>query len=387
MILPRHTRPGKTAANRGNRRKYKIKHLLLNTRIAVIAAAAVIALATMIGATYAWSTANQSALGEMQSSANPGGRLHDDFDGQNRDIYVENFGTQNIFVRARLHEYMETGPGAGVKGEWDAEAARQNSTDKGAYLPAENNRATPLVPGSVIGDVSTWAVYTPGANQALRGYWALTTGGSKHYMPTFDKDPDSLRTDFSGTATWEEGSTHSYKTDNPVHGGVKGSADGSHSFWSTSPPPTKTDVAYLKNGEARTETHKACPTLEGEVVTAADWTAKRNSKPGPYWVIDTDGWAYWAQPLEPATATGLLLSEIKPKKEFAEDWYYALFAVCDMVSSSEIDMIRQSTDIKDGGKAVIDAAWIAPSKTPSQPYSPTKAPTATPRRTQDENRQ
>ena len=43
--------------------------------------------------------------------ANPGGRLHDDFSGPGgtKDIYVENFGSQPIYARVRLDEYMEIG--------------------------------------------------------------------------------------------------------------------------------------------------------------------------------------------------------------------------------------------------------------------------------------
>jgi len=37
---------------------------------------------------------------------NPGGRLHDDFNGtDDKNIYVENFGTQPIFARIMLKEY------------------------------------------------------------------------------------------------------------------------------------------------------------------------------------------------------------------------------------------------------------------------------------------
>ena len=48
---------------------------------------------------------------------------------------------------------------------------------------------------------------------------------------------------------------------------------------------------------------------------------------GPFWVYDTDGWAYWAQPIQPGTATGLLLDGITLQKEPDEDWYYGINVV------------------------------------------------------------
>ena len=78
-----------------------------------LAAAGAVALAAIIalGGTFAWQAISQTALNEAAATLNPGGRLHDDFDGRNKDVYVENFtddGTA-IFARVRLDEYMEIG--------------------------------------------------------------------------------------------------------------------------------------------------------------------------------------------------------------------------------------------------------------------------------------
>lgn len=48
---------------------------------------------------------------------------------------------------------------------------------------------------------------------------------------------------------------------------------------------------------------------------------------GNYWVYDTDGWAYWADAIEPGTATGLLLDGISQIKDTGDDWYYGINVV------------------------------------------------------------
>ena len=55
--------------------------------VGAVGLAAVIAL----GGTFAWQSISQQALNETMATINPGGRLHDDFNGSNKDVYVENF--------------------------------------------------------------------------------------------------------------------------------------------------------------------------------------------------------------------------------------------------------------------------------------------------------
>ena len=90
----------------------------------IFAAGIAAALALVIGltGTFAWQSISQQALNEAaQKYVNPGGRLHDDFNGTNKDVYVENFVSADdpagvpIYARIRLDEYMEIGTGAGLK--------------------------------------------------------------------------------------------------------------------------------------------------------------------------------------------------------------------------------------------------------------------------------
>ena len=89
--------------------------------VSAIAAVATSA-ALLLGGTLAWQSANQVALNEASDVINPGGRLHDDFDGENKDVYVENFtdpnnGGEDIFARIRLEEYFEIITNYGSKAE------------------------------------------------------------------------------------------------------------------------------------------------------------------------------------------------------------------------------------------------------------------------------
>ena len=95
-----------------------MKKKKLATSVAAVATAA----ALLLGGTFAWQSVNQTALNEGADTINPGGRLHDDFDGTNKDVFVENFtdpenGGQNIFARVRLEEYLEVVLNYGTPGQ------------------------------------------------------------------------------------------------------------------------------------------------------------------------------------------------------------------------------------------------------------------------------
>lgn len=83
--------------------------------------ATVMAISILTTGIFAWKSISKKALNEVKGSSNAGGRLHDDFNGSNKDVYVENFtdpkNGQPIYDRIRLREYMEYGKGAELKPE------------------------------------------------------------------------------------------------------------------------------------------------------------------------------------------------------------------------------------------------------------------------------
>jgi len=335
--------------------------------------ASLLALALIIGTltagTFAWNAISQSALNEAKAdNIMPGGRLHDDFNGTNKDVYVENYGTLPIYVRVQLSEYMEIGDGAGLKAGDTGYAAKT---------------AQSLMPSANINDPSTWSKIST-ANTQFTDYWTWTMGGQKAFMPTFDKDKTSLKTDITGLNTFGITSDeYQHNVSDPLHGGTNVfGKDGNHDQYAVG--DTETSIATYKDASKNgTETHTAQDTLPGSVITMAQWIAD-GSNPGPYWVVDTDGWAYWAQAIQPGTASGLLLNGISLNTEMDDNWYYGIFVNSDMASLNDVALLKDGTT---DGKNLIDIITQSNQKAaalayvdvtpPSTPYNAYDTPAIT----------
>ena len=286
---------------------------------AVVAAVLVVVIA--LTGTYAWRSISQTALNEAASGGNPGGRLHDDFNGSNKDIYVENFGDIPIFARIQLREYMETGKDAGI-----------NKDDP-------NRDATPVLAGTDINDISAWTVHTPGDSHASfhSEYWKWTLGGETVFMPTFNKNKDSLAADINGTFAGPDGDP---TTDNDRYGDYVNYTLGEQK---TGSAVYDADADEEDEGEAavegvdietREETHAAKATQNATVLSMAEWKAQGAPR-GKYWVYDTDGWAYWAEAIQPGEATGMLLDGIELQKNLT-DWYYAIKVTAQFATADDL---------------------------------------------------
>lgn len=416
-----------------NDRKKKLK-----SAVAVATAAAL-----LISGTFAWQSISQTALNQLYAVSNPGGRLHDDFDGVNKNVYVENFtdktGGLDIYARVKLTQYMEIGDNAG-----------QDLENDKRY---ENAGVTSVVDGAKYSDKSTWTPYF-GSNNAsgtktdlgedgtgivltnnnseLGKYFEWTVGGEVNYMPTFNKNKDSLVTDINGTLKgantldamtyYEENDTlngyYAYsdyvkwklsgdnedpKTENgvQVNGGSKSSMEG-FEIWDGDSDDSNdevigTETTYegmskkykaliegtaanikaqvegeelkgqikVKNTTVAGETttyskvkHEVTTTVkqDANVMSMATYTEKvaaaktaldkaesaykssqsksnetalneaktayNSAKTGNFWVYDTDGWAYWAAPIKPQTATTALLNDIGTIRSDLETKYF-----------------------------------------------------------------
>ena len=253
----------------------------------VIAATTVCIL--LVAGTFAWTNFSASIVNSFFGTGNsggneepgPGGTLHNDFEEglDYRDVYVENWGTEPLIVRIKLTEYMEIGEGAG----------NENGT--------ENNHAISIVDGASIDDPNTWTPFDgdigEGIHRSLNGfrnYWNWTMGGQKRFFPA----PVDLR------GTRDENGVDFVSTTGPV-----GNSDDL---------PT---VYRL--------------TLDAEVLSMAEWIT-RGRPLGHYWVVDVDGYSYWAAPLEPEEATGLLLHKVELNNRPIEDFYYAINVAAHMAT-------------------------------------------------------
>ena len=308
------------------------------TSVGAVAMAAVIAL----GGTFAWQSISQQALNEASAIVNPGGRLHDDFDGSNKDVYVENFtdavdGTP-IFARVRLDEYMELGTGAGT----------DRNLAEGEALTVSG--LTVVGQGAKINDKSTWTTRKPGGGSAFEEYYTWDMeGGKTVYMPTFNKNKDSLKADVNGTYDGKP------DTDIPYDDYVTYTVDQQI----TADATYDNDNNDVEDDGVRieSETHTAAETINGTVITMEEWAtrwaayqtalednpeadpADYNVK-GNFWVWDADGWAYWANPIEPGTATGLLLDGIELVNPPSDSFYYGINVVGQFVTADDIGYLN-----------------------------------------------
>ena len=301
------------------------------------------AAALLLTGTFAWRSISQKAKNEIMAETNPGGRLHDDFNGKNKDIYVENFTDEvegaPIFARVRLREYMEVGVGAG------------NLKDPDRDVQVIGNQTAQF------DNSSTWAIHQFGDNVSSTDHLVFhdyvtwdEDGGSTVYMPTFNKNKDSLLTDINGTLEGPDGyrpgdeldtydKYQDYKTYN-VGDTLQGNAiydadeDDDDEVGEDLIPDTVNGGVTVDGGSSAVdgvnyiltqETHEAKKTQDCTVISMEEWKAKDPwDQVGNYWVYDTDGWAYWAAPIMPNTATGLLLDGVSVTQTPDEEWYYAI---------------------------------------------------------------
>lgn len=289
-------------------------------KISIAVISTILALVLTFGSTMAWQSVNQIARNERLFTTYLGGRLHDDFDGQNKDVYVENYGDQPIVVRIMLKEFLEFGPDAG-----QTSGAERTSVDSHAVMQLPE----------------TWTVHTPVDDPAIchsnvHKYLTYKFGGETTYLPTFNKNQDSLVPDINGTfkKNFEDYVDYSKVTEpvvgNEVYDKDKNNEDEGAGAVEGVNITTKKGVK-----------HTTAQTLTSEVITMDKWIAPiseggKDSKPGPYWVYDADGWAYWAQPLEPQTATGLLLDEVTVENVPGENFYFGIDVICQCATLEDL---------------------------------------------------
>ena len=310
--------------------------------------ATALAVAIALTGTFAWQSISQQAKNEAMASVNPGGRLHDDFDGRNKDVYVENFTDPGdgapIFARVRLDEYMEIGAGAGLKTNDDGFAEK---------------KAQSLEVGAKIDDVTTWKTHVPNnPDNKFDDYWNWTTGGSTTFMPTFNKNKDSLAADINGTyeGTTPSDDTH-YDDYKAWQLGEQKTAD---AIYDADTNDTDEGEGALEGTsiEKKNETHTAKATGTATVKTMEEWLALPGEQQvGAYWVWDKDGWAYWAQAIQPGEATGLLLDGIELKSTLSDSWYYGINVVGQFVTADDLGQ-KDNTGFYDtqAGKAPTENA-------------------------------
>ena len=290
------------------------KKKLLTATAAVATSAAL-----LLTGTFAWQSINQTALNEASDVINPGGRLHDDFNGENKDIYVENFADEPIYARIRLEEYFEIIANYGVDGIETSNVLLGNKSE------------TTDDEGNIVVDYE----YT-----LFNNYDSLADG-------TFNMNKDSLKADINGI--YEEGNVGTIServldldADDAQYSEYKEYTEGETL---TGDEIYDADANNLDDDGTTTISgveHTAKSTLGATLISMDEWTNDYNSEPGEYWVYDTDGWVYWAQAIPgrnedgSTNATGLLLDSIELNQVMDDTWYYAINVVAQFVTADDV---------------------------------------------------
>jgi len=281
--------------------------------------------------------------------------------------YVER-PAQNIYVRIQLFEYMEFGANARLHGDPHHYPAPWLGPDGSSTGVTANNAArsvSSLAPGAERHDVTTWTLREWNNYSAdtllFRNYFTWFLGGQKQFMPTFNRDRQSYEADVKGDAVAHIRNDHPLGTgevinetirrvDNAVVRpnaapgvGVYPAGAGTHNFF-VGQTTWSAHAKFDDNGNHSVTTlpitHTAQPTLNAEVIYMADWYAEdfsgvtatsRETFVG--WILDTDGWAYWSQPLRGGEATGLLLDRIQLTGDPEDTWYYAIHIESEMATA------------------------------------------------------
>ncbi|MDE6476178.1 MAG: hypothetical protein K2L08_04925 [Erysipelotrichaceae bacterium] len=286
----------------------------------------IMCISLLVTGTFAWQSIRQRASNKFEEDITPGARLHDDFNGLlNKDVYVENYTSLNdnvpIYARVQLKEYMEIGSDAGNFEKEDRSVTILGSTEDHKI---EYN------------DIDTWHTHEYKPTSALdlefREYWGWELGNDqdteeKYYMPTFNKNNQNLDSDINGTL---EGSDNDKTQGTPYDDYVvyrEGQTKtGKEEYYDPTNPtvPIQKDAIHT----AQKIEDKA------KVVSMQEWIAL--GKPiGEYWVYDSDGWAYYAKPIESGKASGLLLNKVNAKKKSDDRYHYSIEAIGEFATAGD----------------------------------------------------
>lgn len=286
-------------------RKSRSKRIKNNKPLfAVISAILVVAL--LVGGAFAWTDFTQSKTNKFKGTTDADVTLHDEFDGINKDVFVENSGTSVVYVRIRLDEYMEIGGKSFV--------STADVKDKSTWTPHTYEKPS-IEDCEQIDNAHLFHSYYK---------WEMS-GADRKYLPG---TPGLVYSKLKETTV--DGKTIEVVDTNP-NGGLPTLASNA--------PITMSEFIRLESQayENMTQTDKNL------------WDSK--VKAGCWILDDTDvpenggAWAYWSQPLAPGTATNLLLDSVtKTSKEPSDDWFYGIDVKLQAVTSNDFEKWNNGAD-------------------------------------------
>ena len=316
----------------------------------------------LVGGTMAWQSLNQEALNEVSGIVNPGGRLHDDFNGQNKDVYVENFADEPIFARVKLAEYLQLEGGNG---------------DAIPVIGVDSDRPNGNEPKKDV--TNTYFVYMPtedsllDASNVFRQYVDWDFAGKTVYLPTYNQNKDSLEADINGSLEGVDGEENTgeayddykiymegveYDVYDAVVDNDTNSVDeivAAGKSFNTAIKNNELLETYFAeeldqgNIEIKDAKHSAKATPYANVITMREWL-DNGMTIGDFWVYDTDGWAYYAKPIAPGEASGLLLDGISITR-IDDNYRYDINVIAQFVTAGDVG---KPSDIEPNGSGFYD---------------------------------
>lgn len=275
-------------------RRFKRKKQL-NKPLALVLVS-VMLVSTMLGTAFGWRDFTQNITNRFRGSGDADATLHDEFDGVNKHVFVENSGMSTIYVRVRLDEYMQV-----AEKVFSSTADAKNKTTWSVHTydnPKHSSDRDKLMIDCGHADV----------DQFHRYYTWKMSGQEREYTPGV---PGMVYTllgeDIEGK---------------PIVESLDPEYSSTHITSETNPPILMSEFLALG---VDFESFDGDPGLSGDDLEL--WESINKG----CWVLDDTkpadeggGWAYWSMPLLPDTATNLLLEEVTLRKEADGDWIYRI---------------------------------------------------------------
>lgn len=254
--------------------------------------AAVLIVALLIGGAFAWTDFTQSRTNKFRGTTDADATLHDEFDGVDKDVFVENSGTSPIFVRIKLDEYMEIG---GKSFDPNADVKDKTTWMTHTYQGTDITDCGHVTTGALFHDYYTWEMSGAGRNfkEGTPGL-VYSELGSNGKVDTVSGTPTAI----------------------------------------TAPAITMSKYLLLKaDADSNTLSNPA---------DIAAWKAVTETG---CWILDDSasvqlggGWAYWSIALQPGTATNMLLDKVnRTNADITDDWYYGIDVKMQAVTKSDLD--------------------------------------------------
>jgi hypothetical protein len=286
-----------------------------NNRMLVALIAVLLVCASFLGGAMAWTDFTQYATNKFHgsSSSDADVTLHDEFDGVNKDVFVENSGQSTIYVRVRMDEYMQVGELV-----FDAES---DVKDRNSWLP-----------------------------HTFTGESIADCGNARE-----DKFHDYFVWDLSG----EE---RDYKPGTPgmVYGTLgdddKVDATGPNHTAAKAAPVLLSTALELIDKALAEETLSAQEQLTYDAVLAGCWLLDDTAEPE-----DGGAWAYWSHALAPGAATNLLLDSVTMNQAPSDDWIYRIDVKLQAVTRSDYSRWNNAAEfgyrLSGGAVSLITKLW------------------------------